>query len=108
MSVFDSLSQTPAQAAASELKQDALATFNALVSAYTIGAMKFWSNPDATPAEIAEALGTQAGELFALHAKIGRLIAEVRPSSVEAGTSLVGQFEMNADGSVTILSGQAG
>jgi len=38
-----------------------------------------------------------------LHGKLGALLASVKPEAVADGVSVVGQFTMNEDGTVTIL-----
>lgn len=89
---------------ANQLKQNARNTFRNLVATYTSGAKAFWQNPAATPAQIADALGTDGVELFQLHAKIGALLAEVKPESVTEGNAVVGEFTYNPDGSLTVGS----
>ena len=89
---------------ANQLKQNARQTFNGLVQAYNNGAKLFWQNQHATPQEIAAALGTDGVELFQLHAKIGTLLAEIKPESVVAGLAIVGAFTYNEDGSLHIPS----
>lgn len=63
----------------------------------------FWANPNVTPQQIADVLGTNAGGIFALHAKLGELLAMVDPTSVEHGLSFVGEFTTNEDGTVTVI-----
>jgi hypothetical protein len=48
------------------------------------------------------ALGSDAKEIFELHAKLGALIASVKPEAISEGSAVVGNFTMNDDGSVTI------
>jgi hypothetical protein len=57
----------------------------------------------ATPEEIAEELGTDAKEVFYLHARLGELIALVKPEAIAEGLGVVGDFTMNEDGTVTVL-----
>lgn len=94
---------TMAERAANQLKQNARQTFNGLVQTYNSGARLFWQNPDATAQDIAAALGTDGVELFQLHAKIGTLLAEIRPESVVDGLAIVGEFTYNEDGSLNII-----
>jgi hypothetical protein len=81
--------------------------FQQLTSVYNDGARNFWANPRATPQEIAEALGDRAAEVFQLHGKIGALLASVKPESIEPGMSVVGQFTVNQDGTVTVPEASA-
>ena len=92
----------PAVRVANQIKQQARSTFQNLVQVFNQGAQSFWSNPRATPAQIAAALGTDATEVFQLHGKIGALLAEIKPEAIQPGLSLVGQYSYNQDGSVTI------
>lgn len=94
---------TPApEQLANQLRQNCRATFAHLVSSFNENARLFWQSPAATPSQIADALGADAAEMFALHAAVGRLLAEVSPSSIAAGAAAVGQFEVNSDGTVTV------
>lgn len=92
----------PAQHIARKLKDNARSLYTQMVRAFNEGAKDFWANSGATPAEIAAELGTDAVDVFSLHAKLGALIAQVDPAAIASGAALVGQFEYNADGSVTI------
>lgn len=106
MSVLDQPSPvqlTMAERTANQLRQNARRTFIDLVQTYTDGARLFWQNPDATPQDVAAALGTDGAELFQLHAKIGQLLAEIKPESVTEGLSVVGQFSISEDGVITVL-----
>lgn len=87
---------------AQQLKQQVRLTYQQLVGSFNQGAQSFWKNPRATPAEIAAALGTDAKEVFELHAKIGALLATIKPEAIAAGAAAVGEFSYNADGSVTV------
>lgn len=87
---------------ANQIVNQARMTFQQLVMTYTQGSKSFWSNPRATPQQIAASLGTNAAEVFSLHAKIGALLDEVKPGSTDEGKAVVGQFTVNADGSVTV------
>lgn len=92
----------PAQRIANQLKQNARNTFRNLVTTFTQNSKLFWQNSAATPTEIAAALGPQGAELFQLHGKIGQLLADVKPDSVQAGLSFVGQYTIGEDGVITI------
>lgn len=94
----------PAKAAARDLLMTTQHTFRMMTHAFNDGARKFWQNNDgATPEQIAAELGTDAVEVFQLHFKLGTLLGEVDPSSVQDGLSLVGNFTMNEDGTVIVL-----
>lgn len=93
---------TPAMRQANQIKQNVRLTFQNMVMAFNQGARQFWSNPQASPSQIAAALGVDAKEVFELHAKLGAILAEVRPAAIQDGLSLVGEFTYNEDGTVTI------
>jgi hypothetical protein len=84
-------------------------TFQQMVNSFNEGSRIFWSNQmGASPEEIAEELGTDAGEVFYLHARLGELIALVKPEAIAEGLSVVGNFTMNEDGSVTVIPPPSG
>lgn len=106
MGVLDSTPEPEVSAAervARQLKQQCRMTYQQLVQSFNQGAQQFWKNPRAKPSEIAAALGTDAKEVFELHAKIGALLATVNAESIAPGAAVVGQFTMNADGTVTAV-----
>lgn len=67
------------------------------------GSKMFWQNPNATPQQIALALGTDGKELFELHYKLGQLLISVDQNQINEGLSVIGQFDMNPDGTVSVL-----
>ena len=87
---------------AATLKGRARSTFEFLARSFNEGAIAFWNNPNATPEAIAECLGTDGKELFELHAKIGQLLASVRPESVAPGAAVIGTVVYGDDGKVTV------
>lgn len=105
MSILNNLSLelTPAQIAANGLKSATVQTFEAMVNSFNTGSKNFWKNISASPVEIAQALGTDAKEVFELHYALGQLIATIKPDIINEGLSVIGQFTMNEDGTVTIL-----
>jgi hypothetical protein len=104
MSILDnSIPQKPAsEIIANNIKVTTRQTFQYMVNAFNMGSRTFWNNPRATPLEIAEALGTDAKEIFELHYALGQLIANIKPENISSGLGLIGQFTMNEDGTVTI------
>lgn len=108
MSILDNNSTPapvpPAKMAAQRLIQMTKQTYNQMVQSFNQGSQVFWANGmGATPEAIAAELGTDAKEVFELHYKLGQLIASVKPEAIVEGASLVGNFTMNEDGTVTIL-----
>jgi len=94
---------TPEEIAAT-LKLQAKNIYNNMVSTFNRGSKMFWNNPNATPEQISAALGSDAKELFELHYKLGQLISSVDPIAITPGTTVIGQFTMNEDGTVTVLT----
>ena len=94
----------PANRVANQLVNMTVRTYQQMVDSFNRGAIMFWQNPQGiTPDEIAAALGPNAQEVFALHYKLGQLIGEVKPQAIAEGVSVVGQFNYNEDGSVTVV-----
>lgn len=94
----------PAAQAAERLIRMTKNTYDQMVMAFNEGANVFWSNRmGATPEEVAAALGTDAKEVFFLHARLGELIGLVKPEAISEGLSVVGDFTMNEDGTVTVI-----
>lgn len=90
--------------AADKIKQITRATFEIMVSAFNAGSIEFWNNPNgAISSGIAVELGSNAGEVFYLHARLGELIGLIDPSRIQQGLEVVGQFTQNEDGTVTVI-----
>jgi hypothetical protein len=106
MSILDNNPQTPVDKAvrvANTIKGTTRQTFQMMTNAFNMGSKNFWNNPHATPIQIATALGTDAREVFELHYALGQLIGAVKPEAIETGLSVIGQFTMNEDGTVTVI-----
>lgn len=106
MSILDRTNPAPqipiADRVAKQIVDQARMMFQQLVFTYNEGAKSFWDNPIVAPQDIADALGTDAAEVFALHAKIGVMLESVRPDAIAPGKAVVGRFTINGDGSVTV------
>jgi hypothetical protein len=85
------------------IKNSTKHTFQFMKDAFNNGSQTFWNNPRATPSEIAAALGNDAKEVFELHYALGQLVGNIKPEAISTGLSVIGQFTMNEDGTVTIL-----
>ena len=98
--------QSPAQPEqiAQALKMQAKSIYINMVNTFNRGSKMFWDNPNATPEQLSTALGNDAKQLFELHHQLGQLIATVNPADIAIGASVIGQFTMNEDGTVTILN----
>ena len=108
MSILDSnlvpeIKPPDSQIIANTLKGITIHTFQTLANNFNTGSKMFWNNTSASPSEIAQALGTDAREVFELHYALGQLIANVKPEAINEGLSVIGQFTMNEDGTVTVI-----
>jgi hypothetical protein len=94
----------PATRVANQLVNMTVRSYQQMVDTFNRGSIMFWQNPQGlTPDEIAEALGTNAQEVFQLHYKLGQLIGGVKPEAIAEGLGVVGQFTYNEDGSVNVV-----
>lgn len=93
----------PAVRIANELRRDAKVNFDRLVASHEAGLRKFWANPAATPGQIAEALGADAAEVFALHGTLAAVIRQVKPDQALSHVDDFGKYELRADGTLEIL-----
>lgn len=99
------VNEQPEQIAAQKLIQITKQTYHQMVNAFNQGAQIFWKDGNgASPAQIAAELGNNAKEIFELHYMLGQLIGNVQPESIQEGVSLIGQFTMHEDGTITVLS----
>jgi hypothetical protein len=105
MSILDDaqLALTDSEIIANTIKGSTKNLFQMMTNAFNMGSKNFWNNPHATPTQIAEALGTDAREVFELHYALGQLINSIKPESIQEGWDVIGQFTMNEDGTVTII-----
>lgn len=76
--------------------------YNNMIEQYRHGTLLYWRNSKATPQEIADAFGTDAGEIFQNHYALGQLLTTINPEEVAQINELVGNFTINEDGTVTI------
>lgn len=105
MSILDPVSQpvvSQADQVAARLRQQTVLMHESMVRAFNDSSRSFWANSAAPPADIAASLGTDAAEMFALHAKLGALLAEISPGAIAEGAAMVGAFTVNGDGTVTV------
>jgi hypothetical protein len=94
-----------AKMAANRLIRMTKQTYQQMVESFNQGSKMFWKNGmGVSPEDIAAELGSDAKEVFELHGKLGQLIASVNSEAIAEGVSLVGNFTMNEDGTVTVLS----
>lgn len=107
MSILDNNQsiQNNAEIAAKQIIQQTRQTYSNMVRSFNDGARFFWNNPrGVSPTDIAKELGSNAKEVFQLHYALGQLISNVKPDAIQPGLSIIGQFTMNDDGTVTIIN----
>lgn len=105
MSILDNTpANSQAISSAQEIVTQTRQTFDQMAQSFNDGAVLFWANPyGVKPSEIVQYLGNSAGEIFRLHYALGQLLASIKPDSISLGLSLIGQFNINEDGTVTII-----
>jgi hypothetical protein len=106
MSILDQNNEQPSRAkvVADRLVDITKRTFSDMTVAFNEGAFLFWNgNGGAEPTDIAAELGTNAAEIFYLHARLGELLALVKPDSITQALAVVGEFTVNDDGTVTVV-----
>lgn len=106
MSILDQDNEQPSRAkvVADRLVDITRRTFADMTVAFNEGAFLFWNgNGGAEATDIAAELGTNAAEIFYLHARLGEVLALVKPDSITEAMSVVGDFTINDDGTVTII-----
>jgi hypothetical protein len=103
------LAPSPNEVAAEKLRQMTKFTFKLIVDSFNTGSKTFWAYQNGTtPSGIAESLGSDASEVFYLHARLGELIAIVKPEAIAEGLSVVGEFTQNQDGTITVVPPPSG
>jgi hypothetical protein len=93
-----------ARTKADTLKAMTVGVYDQIVSSFNDGAMQFWASQDATPQEVADQLGINASGIFYLHARLGELAALIDPTAIQYGLNVIGTYDNNPDGSITITS----
>ena len=108
MSILNDQGQEPenAMAAATRIINETRMTYRAFLEAFNGGARFFWRNDLASPGEIAAALGSDAKEVFELHARLGAFLAAIEPGLIQQGLSVVGTVAYHEDGTVTVTEPQ--
>jgi hypothetical protein len=79
-------------------------TFDGMKREYEEGLRRFWKNPNATPQQIATALGADAAELFMAHWVLATAITQADATATLTDVATLGTFTINQDGTVTIDS----
>lgn len=105
MSILDdvNIEESVSERISNNIKIQTKQNFESMVIFFNEGAKAFWRNPNATPTQIANNLGVNAKEIFELHYALGQFIGSIKPEAIEEGLSVIGQFTMNENGTVTIL-----
>ena len=104
MPIFNTEQLTPAQFAAREILGLSGAMFQAIVGNYKSQFDKFWRNPSATPAEVAEACGVNCVKLFvateALRQAILAIDSEVLPAEYQYNPEVQGGYTVEMENGV--------
>lgn len=103
MGILDNNNQDEAKIVADSLVSEAVGLYNHMNEIYTNGTYRFWKHPSLTPQQIANGLGSKGKELFLLHYQLGQLLNSINPGSIDNINSIIGNFTMNEDGTVTVL-----
>jgi hypothetical protein len=98
------VNKTIPESIADNLKDLTKKTFQDVVNSFNYATNSFWNNPLATPENIAECLGSDAKEMFLLHYALGQFINSIKPGIINESLSLIGQFTINEDNTVTIIN----
>lgn len=93
---------------ADNLKISVVNTYESMKNSFNEGAHIFWSSKDCTPQEIADQLGTNASGIFYLHARLGELLYLADPTSISSSMGVIGTYDNNEDGTITITSVPSG
>jgi hypothetical protein len=102
MSIIDKQTNEPtaAQRAADGIVWTAKTLFSRNKDALRTGLDLFWRNPNATPHEVADALGTDAVSAFAETARLIAFLEATKPGCTADITSVIGTWTANEDGTV--------
>ena len=103
MSILENNNQDEAKIVADSLISEAIGLYNHMNETYTNGTYRFWKHPLLAPQEIANGLGSKGKELFLLHYQLGQLLNSIKPGSIDSANSVISNFTMNEDGTVTVL-----
>lgn len=77
--------------------------FNHMIDEYRHATNLFWRNSKATPQEIVNVFGEDAGEVFQKHYALGQLLSSLDAEQVNEINQVIGNFTQNEDGTVTII-----
>lgn len=76
--------------------------FRQFLSTWEADIRALWNAPD--PQAVLDNVGPLAAELFSVSGKTAMYLESLRPGCTATAMALVGEFQVNADGTVTILS----
>jgi len=86
------------------LKKTTSQTFEHITTVYRNGIQNIWNNPNGVNAtKISEQLGTDAKKVFEFYYSLGQFINSISPEDIVEINKLIGSYNLNEDGSVTIL-----
>ena len=105
MALIDTtINQTPAQKAATRIRQQSASIHAALLGAHQIIFHALWHTPDATPQEILTELGGDAAGLFYTGSRAVEIVLSQKPDALTEDQYMPPQAPIiNPDGSVTLM-----
>lgn len=92
---------TFAQIAAGRIKSDSSRLFAQLLSAWRDDVVAVWNNPNATPQQVFDQLGTQGGATIDISSKTAAYLESLKPGCTSPVNALIGTYTVNTDGTVT-------
>lgn len=87
---------------AERLKTQPAIRFAQFINAWNADIKALWQSPD--PQGVLDEIGPQAAELFLISSKTGMYLEALKPGCTAIAMGMIGEFKVNADGTVTILS----
>ncbi len=86
------------------LKNGATGWYRKSINRYEQALEVFWKNPEATPQQVSDKLGSSAADLFAYIGALRTFILTVNPNAQLTPPNSLGTWTVNPDGTVTINS----
>lgn len=104
MALIDTTSPlSPVQQAALEVRRQSAYLQSAMLTAHQQIYQTVWSNPNATPQEILDEIGTDAADLFIAGSKLVDIVLTQNPAALTEEQYLPKQAPtLNPDGTVTL------
>lgn len=96
------IDSTPSiQEVARNITINAQDTFQKNLMQFDFLTREIWQNPNATPAEIIEELGTNAGDVLKLHKELGDMLCSQVEGCIVCDSVL--EYRINEDGTASLI-----